>query len=325
MSKSSFERIVGNVPDVEKERIMQTMEDRFDDQEFKDLIDKEREKTSEELQIINLANQVTNELLKRYGLDNFDIPPQNIHIIKEDEWPRDEKGSAVYISSFQGIATREQDSNIVFLKKAIHEMLHFKSYNAAQVTKSENPEVAEYRVGLVVHTRDGQTMYFKNLNEATTEEITKELIRKLPSENLIKEEIHQTQDLSSRYSDAVTASGQPLFGDDVCYAKLSDKTTVKDKIGRVFGVERSRKIYVDQFSYGKERLILHKLSAKLFKGNPQFHTEEEVIEFFKKCMITGNILPLGRLIDGTFGKGTLRKIGELDSDVEAQEKFVDSL
>jgi hypothetical protein len=42
-------------------------------------------------------------------------------------------------------------------------------------------------------------------------------------------------------------------------------------------------------------------------------------------MMTGDILPVGRLIDRTFGRGTLRQIGELDSDIDKQEKFVKSL
>jgi hypothetical protein len=42
-------------------------------------------------------------------------------------------------------------------------------------------------------------------------------------------------------------------------------------------------------------------------------------------MMTGNILPVGRLIERTFGNGTLRRIGELDQDMQAQEEFVNSL
>ncbi len=42
-------------------------------------------------------------------------------------------------------------------------------------------------------------------------------------------------------------------------------------------------------------------------------------------MLTGNILPVGRLVDGTFGRGTLRRIGELDHDTQALEEFVESL
>ena len=47
---SSFERVVGDLSETEKERILYDMGERFDDQVFEDLIGKEREKTKEELQ-----------------------------------------------------------------------------------------------------------------------------------------------------------------------------------------------------------------------------------------------------------------------------------
>ena len=137
---SSFERVVGNISEAEKEQILRDKGERFDDQAFEDLKGKERQKTPEELQIISLANQATNEVRQRYGLENFDIPPENIHVITEETWPR-EKSAAFFNSMLQGVAMREKLSNIAFMKTAFHEMLHFKSYNAAQITMEENPEL----------------------------------------------------------------------------------------------------------------------------------------------------------------------------------------
>src|SRR6266481_7332039 len=98
MGYSSFERVVGSVSDAEKENIRREFDDQFDDQAFESLVGKEREKTPEELRIITLANQLTNELRKEHGLADFDIPAQNIHIIKEDEWPQYKGASAIYVS-----------------------------------------------------------------------------------------------------------------------------------------------------------------------------------------------------------------------------------
>jgi len=42
-------------------------------------------------------------------------------------------------------------------------------------------------------------------------------------------------------------------------------------------------------------------------------------------MFSGNILPLGRLIDGSFGEGIFRKIGELDDSLNQQEEFLNAL
>ena len=326
MGKSSFERVVGNVSDVEKEKILHEMDEQFDDQEFRDLVGKEREKTSEELQIIQLANRATNEVRRKYGLRDFEVPAENIHVIKEDEWPKRWRGSAEYAARLQGVAMREEHSNIAFSQKTVHEMLHFKSYNALQVIGSEHPQMDDYRVGLTVNTRDGKVRYFTNLNEAVTEEMTKEIVFRIKDDVLFEKEVEQTLALADRYPNMVTADGKKLFNNDTYYAEFMDKETVRDVIGRFFGTERSRTVASHEFSYKRERRILSVLIDKLFERNPkEFHEPDEVMDIFREGMMTGNLLRLGKLIDGTFGAGTLRRIGELDSDIEAQKEFVNLL
>lgn len=323
---SSFERVVGNIPEAEKEEILRDKGERFDDQVFEYLKGKEREKTPEELQIISLANEATNEVRQRYGLENFDIPPENIHVITEEAWPRG-KGVAFYNSMLQGIVAREQPAKIVFMKKIFHEMLHFKSYNALQITSPENSELDEYRVGLTVHTRDGKRMYFVNLNEAVTEEITKRFSTKLFDNPLFTGETKQTKDVITRYPRAVTRSGELLFGDDTFYAEVEGKKSWGEAVGRLFGAqEKPKKITTGVFTYQSERKILNTLIDKILERNPEkFQDREEVFEVFAKGMMTGNILPVGRLIEKTFGHGTLRRIGEFGRDMWAQEEFVNSL
>ena len=324
---SSFERIVGNIPEAEKEQILRDKGERFDDQVFEDLKNKEREKTPEELQIITLANEATNEIRQRYGLENFNIPPENIHVITEEAWPRKERSVAFYNSMLQGIVAREQPAKIVFMKKIFHEMLHVKSYGAAQITTGENPELDEYRLGLTVRTRDGKNIYFVNLNEAITEEMTMMFGEKFFDNPLFAKETKQTRDVITRYPRAVAGSGVPLFDDDTFYAEVDGKKSWGEAVGRLFGArEKPQKITTEGFTYQSERKILNTLIDKILERNPEkFQDREEVFEVFAKGMMTGNVLPVGRLIEKTFGNGTLRRIGELDQDMQAQEEFVNSL
>jgi len=323
---SSFERVVGNISESEKEQILRDKGERFDDQVFEDLKDKEREKTSEELKIISLVNVATNEIRQKYGLESFDISPDNIHVVTEETWPR-EKSVAFYNSMLQGVALREQPAKIVFMKKVFHEMLHFKSYNALQVTSGENPELNKYRAGLTIHTRDGKRMYFMNLNEAIIEEMTKEFATKLFDDSLFTKEVKQTKDIIARYPRAVTSSGEPLFDEDTFYAEIDSKKSWGEAVGRLFGMkEKSKKIITESFTYQSERRTLDTLIDRVFEKNPnKFQDRKEVFEVFAKGMMTGDILPMGRLIERTFGNGTLRRIGELDQDIQAQEEFVNSL
>jgi hypothetical protein len=322
--EGNIERAVGKVSDAEKERILHGRNESFNNQRFEDLRHKERPKTPTEFDLITLANEVTNALRHADGLGDFEVPPSNIHVIREEDWPEGHKGDAFYDSECQAIAVREQDANMIFFKKIVHEMIHFKSYNAVQVTSAANPEVSEYRVGLVIHARDGRAQYFNNLNEAVTEEITKEILATV-EHPLLDGNVAQTEKVRSQYPHATDATGKPFFDDDTFYARTAGETTLKNRVGRVFGKECSRALAGEGFGYRRERDILRLLIQKLFRRNSRFKDVSEIHDLFRRGMMTGDILPLGRLIDRTFGIGTLRRIGELDSDIDTQEKFVKSL
>lgn len=309
----SIERVVGSISEAEKERILQEKAEIFDDQVFNELKGKEKEKTPEELQMISLANEITNQVRAGYGLENFDIPPKNIHVIKKEEWSG-EGHEAIYTSKLLAVGMKETDVKISFMKSVIHEMLHFKSYHAIQVTSGVDQKLVDYRLGLTVDTRDGKIMYFRNLNEAVTEEISKRTAKIFSKDPLFAEEIKRTQDTIDRYWDANTKDGASLFDGDTYYAEVSGRD------------ENRTCIHTKAFTYVRERKVLNVLIDKIFEKNAEkFNDREEVFEVFARGMMTGNILPIGRLIDGSFGAGTLRRIGELDRNIDEQSKFVASL
>jgi len=77
------------------------------------------------------------------------------------------------------------------------------------------------------------------------------------------------------------------------------------------------------FDYEEQRSIFNTLVDTLYERNKNdFKSRDEVFDMFVKAHFTGNIYELGKMIDRSFGKGTFRKIGELDKDTEEQEKFI---
>jgi len=101
-------------------------------------------------------------------------------------------------------------------------------------------------------------------------------------------------------------------------------------MGRIFGFKKGIKdepdVLCKEMVYPQERKVFNILTDKLYTKNAdQFSNREEVFTVFAKAMLTGNILPVGRLVDRTFGRGTLRRIGELDHDTQALKEFVGSL
>lgn len=310
---TNIERVVGNIPENVKEQILRQKEERFNDQAFETLKDKEQEKTPEEIEIIGLVNNITNEIRQKYGLEKFNIPPDNIHVIEEDKWIK-EGYNAIFNSMLQAVVMREQPARLIFAKKVLHEMIHFKSYGAWQVTQGENPELDMYRVGFTVYTRDGEKGYFKNLNEALTEEMAKKYAAKLFNSPIFAQELKQTKEIMSEYPNAAAESGEPSFDGDTYYVKVIDRQG--DRI----------EIETTKFGFTEERRVLNILIDKLFERNQKsFQNREEIFEMFAKGMMTGNILPLGRLINKTFGQKTFKKIGELDQDIKLQKEFISSL
>ena len=154
--------------------------------------------------------------------------------------------------------------------------------------------------------------YFNNLNEAVTEELVKRFILDpVVRENpLFKYELEETERLKREYGEVRYKSGEKFFPDDVYWAKEDAEGNLSGRI----------------LTYPQERRILNALIDRLFEINKgQFKEREQVFDVFAKAMFSGNILPLGRLIDGSFGEGIFRKIGELDDSLNQQEEFVNAL
>lgn len=318
----SAERVVGNLSKEEKHQISFDIEDRFNNQPLEEV---EREKTPVELEIISMTNQLTNEVRQSYGLADFDIPSSNIHVVPESKWPEAHKGNNAFFSSIaQGIAAEAQPSNMVFAKNIFHEMIHFKSYNAFQITTGEDPILTEYRAGLVINNRAGDQRYFTNLDEAIVEGITMRYAKKLFSNPLFANEIDQTNNVIAENLHAIDVFGNPLFSDETYYAHVNDEETIKFTDESLS--HRDLEINIEEFSYKEERQILGTLIDKIVQKNyDKFNSTEEVFEIFAKASMTGNVMPMGRVVDNTFGIGTLRQIGELDGDLMAQKGFVDSI
>jgi hypothetical protein len=322
---SSFRRVVGAVSELKKQEILDRRADIYAEQDFPEIEKFEREKTPEEQVILELANNATNELLKEYEVEVFSIPDKNIHIIPEKDW-QDDKESAFYDSMAQAIAIREAPAKVVFLKTVFHEMLHFKSYNAMQVISDAKGKVNQYRVGLTVITRDGEKKFFKFLNEAVTEELTKRFVARLFDNPLFSEERKRTAEIMNRYPNARTRQGRKSFDDEVFYADTLDDDTWKDAVGRVFGKERNRIIISEGFSYKEERDFLSLFVDRLYQKNyREFDNREEIFDLFAQAALSGNLLRIGKLIDRTFGIGTFCKIGEMGNDQNVHKEMFDLL
>lgn len=323
----SIDKIVGQVPEEEKQKIGEEFRAKYEDQApyIKDLEGKERPKTADEEQVINLANELTNDLLHRYGLKSVDIFLENVHIIKQSEWWTD-KGRAFYKQFVQGIAVVEQPARIVFLKRMLHELIHLKSYNAAQVGLGAGRGVGNYRVGLRSVSRNFQRDYFEFLNEAITECLTIEMLEKAKSMPFFADDLAETEKNKPIYKKETEDELEEEFHfDEDIYYVGRYKGTHQEQLGRKFGLIKGKTKYLfEGYGYKPEREVLDILINKILQHHPEYAGRQQVFDIFVKAVLHGDMMPLGRLIDNTFGRGTFRRLGEFD-DAEKMKHFVSHL
>lgn len=329
---SSIDRVYGkDVSAEEKKEILdiykETFEDRVNNETFQEMLTHEREKTKEEIELVAFCNEQINALREKYGLKPFTVPESNFHIIPMGKW-KDDIGyiesnmTAFFDYRLQGVAMREIDNLLVFAKIAYHEILHFHGYQAIMAERKSG-KLKPYRFGMIIaKEKEGEERYyFENMNEGLTEELAKRFIEsEYASENphpLLRKRVQIMKGLRKEAKEKTQGSD---LEKDIVDAELY-YATPSGSIGEDFKLSNQ---YF--FSYRKQRLILNMLIDALYERNKNnFNDREEVFDMFVKNAFTGAMYELGNLVDKTFGRGTLRKIGELDADIGEQEKFIKSL
>lgn len=322
----TFQRIVGAKSEGEKAEVLRFLQESLPEQAG--LAKGEKEKTPEQLQAIFLANQITNQLREKYGLEKLDIPADNFRMVSEKEWLRllktreisAETVQGIFVPATQSVVLREQPSLSQFFHNALHETIHFKAYHAVQLI-ADDRELGDYRVGLNVSTRDGAHVFFHNLDEAVVEELTKRGMDEIfKNDPLFQKENEKTKEEKLRASKIDAAA--PLNTEEVFYLNLD--MSLKQQI---LGMPRKQvEKGIGLLAYQRERVVLNTLIDKLFEKNQgRFSNREEVFDIFVKGVLSGHILPIGRLVEKTFGKGAFRRIGELGNDAKSLEEFVNSL
>ena len=333
LEKCSIDKIVSGTKE-EKEEVEDFFSEKFSNPKIEKIERLEFKKSAEQIETINLVNDETNKLLEKYGLEKFDIGPDNIHLLdkntyenfRENRKNKENKGSAVFKILNQSIIINQDVSfsKTLFVHRLFHEMIHFKSRQEIHISKDKK---AVGKVGILINPKleleadiKKEDEYFNNLCEAITEELSvrfqKNVIRNHPDfeeENKLIEEYIEKRKLDgvNLNIDEFSAVLKKTF-----YSAEADK---KEKIK--FSPQRA--------TYKKQRIIFNTLVDKLYdKNQDKFEDREEVFDLFAKSIFTGNIVSRGswgRLVDETFGSGTLQKIAEKDYDLKELKDLIEDL
>lgn len=293
--KSPVDRYVGGTGE-QRKKMRKNSERVFKEQSTHAL---ERPKTPEELQMIEIANRETDRLREKYGMPKYDVPPENYHVMRKKD--PEAASRAHYNLDFFEIMVEEGGGRNQMLARFFHETVHFKSYLSANAGE---PDIR--RSGLSLKVEGERPLLFKPLNEAVTEELTKRFMRAQEDLPMLAEETHNLR------------RGREVYG----AAVMEDVANVTVTPGKESGT-----LYVDRhhFGYANDRRALGLLIDKLKERNPKtFRDKDEWFDMFAGAMFNGHLLELARAVEGTFGKGKFRELGECKTG-EDFLKFVESL
>ena len=337
--KSSINKVIGVESEKERQEIEDEFARRFKEQElddFKRLKKIEIEKTPRQIQIINFVNDETNKLLKKYGLPKFDIPADNVHLLKEKDYykwiekmePEDykklEESGYKFIGKYCGshqslfvninaeVLSAKNDPGVA--NALFHEFFHFKTF---QSFRNLEKTITSNQVGLELKLKSGKLL-FNNLNEGLTVELEKKFYHNvLKKHPLFSKRIQENEKI---IKENLWNKKIESIADDITDIK------VNVPISEIDGEKsKTTKIEYTAFGYLKQRKILNTLIEKLYsKNKDKFDDKEQVFDLFVKSAFTGK-LNWGKLVNQTFGKGAFKKLAQLDENVEELEKFVNNL
>lgn len=281
----------------------------------------EREKTTEEeMMIFGILKKIP-EFVKEYGGEKARFTSiDQIHILTSSEINAGNillKHSETVGGCYQTLNGRidvvsspEKEDILETAHVLTHELMHTNSFASLTVAHKKNAatetEIRTRRSGISIKGREQspeENNFFLSLNEAVTEE------------------------LARRFMNKYFSNIKPLSEKFKKYTEDGDK--MKKNINTK---ERPIAEVVSEFllnpngpaaAYVGERVEFWAMIEEVFiKNKDKFETREDVFKVFSMAYFTGRLLPLSRLLEKTFGKGSFGRFAE---NSRKRSNFVDEL
>lgn len=328
MEKGPNFNVVGKIDDKLKDEIKQDNHDNLhkhlehltNDQRV-EVMEHECPKSTEELVCVDLANQETNRLLKLAGIEPYDFPASNIHIMDkhfiEEQYGSDFETGRAYAEG-QSIVLNEDDvrkSRLSFASIVFHEMFHVKSLFVQHAVRKQkddntfNTKIVTYRKGLLVcspqQKQADDHIHFAGLNEAVTANAEKLFFAKLLDD--------------------------PYFADERKKLFSEESVAFKKELFENKGITEDEIIFVDvendhdymRIGYCNQREVLDYVCREI--AHDMSVSEDEVFNKFVKSQFTGHLVELGNMIEKSFGKGSFRRLGDMPKNNDYGPETLEAL
>jgi hypothetical protein len=140
----------------------------------KEIEDIELKKTPRHQEIIDIAAHAVDAYLVEYGRKKIiAVPAEKIHLLRQggvSEYTQGRLANGVHAGLFGSILTDIGSNDIQTALHVFHELFHTKSFQVLQTTGKHggNGDIAVYRTGFMVSSRDGKRKYFDSIEEVIT-------------------------------------------------------------------------------------------------------------------------------------------------------------
>lgn len=259
------------------------------------------------------ANYLLNQLLKELHLPTFDIPEANIYSVPKSLYqdmeghPDDNDGHALIEEQVIVLNSENLDHPYTRIATLLHEMIHLKGFVSME---ADDRNAIPRRSGLEAYSSLKRSeeqaagvvaRQFIGLNEAVVAELEKRLFKGVIDRNphLAKEKV-EVADEKSRVLRKKIASKKNITEDEFVYFLPIGKDSTQERWRGGF------------FSYPAQRKVLEYILQTVQKTYPEeFASIDDVFRLFLEAHFGGQLKPLARVIEDTFGIGSFRMVGTM--------------
>lgn len=274
-----------------------TMDSRLPDQWREHFSRYEQIKTPEEKRLINIAGNITNTFVERHGGSGFEIIESRVHLLPKDTLshiPQFQVDGGGVSFPFAGriilVTDIVRKHPIHFLKVLIHEEIHVKSYLSAMLGEKGG---LRRRGFSTPRSSDSKNNLFVGLDEALTEEGAYDCLIEAMSDSRLSAVSRHVRSEAGSAARTQYAERNYIPRNEVLWA-LPD------------GSDGGSLVYFPQ------RQTFEFIQEKLLIDNPiRLSKPAEVRALFYRAKFQGNLLPVARLIEQSFGEGAFRVVADM--------------
>ncbi len=328
MEKIPEIRVVGNASaekkDIEVKKIENALVNHLESLSPQDKLQIEKfeyPKTEKEHALLDFVNRETNRLMEEAGIEPHDIPKENYHILPPELYKKAAKSNTNGIAfelrkAILLDAETVRGNMVMFGSIALHETLHLKSHLSIEVTEGKKGEIntTPYRVGVSVHAlqKDGYHGryhgHFRGLHEGIVAGTEKRLFKKLLGQPELEQEKEWLLSPEAFALRKVLSEKKEIPEDDIVW------------------VDKTNNDCWETIGYPRQRAVLDYVCTEIQKQFPDRYLDtESVFKEFLKANFTGHLLTIARLVEETFGEGSFRLLGNMDTDKASGVLHLESL